>query len=115
MYYTQVLITLPKPEVIPETVDMDAPFREPLAKLVTHITDRKEIKKVSKDENLLIIAGEEDPVGRFGKGPRELHWMYQKLGVKKVKLKMFDHMRHEIHNETGKEAVWSLISKFLLA
>ena len=79
------------------------------------ITDRKEIKKVSKDENLLIIAGEEDPVGRFGKGPRELHWMYQKLGVKKVKLKMFDHMRHEIHNETGKEAVWTLISKFLLA
>ena len=73
------------------------------------------LKKVSKDENLLIIAGEEDPVGRFGKGPRELHWMYQKLGVKKVKLKMFDHMRHEIHNETGKEAVWTLISKFLLA
>lgn len=79
------------------------------------ISSGKEIKKVSQDENILIIAGEDDPVGRFGKGPRELHWMYQKLGVKKVKLKMFDHMRHEIHNENGKEAVWSTISKFLLA
>ena len=39
--------------VIPETVDMDAPFREPLARLVTHITDRKEIKlgikKITKE------------------------------------------------------------------
>ena len=31
----------PRAGIIPETVDMDAPFREPLAKLVTHITDRK--------------------------------------------------------------------------
>lgn len=77
------------------------------------IASRKEAKKVSKDENILIIAGEEDPVGNNGKGPRELLWMYQKHGVKNTKLVMFDKMRHEILNETKKDLVYDAISRFL--
>lgn len=78
------------------------------------IANRKEAKKVSVDEDILIIAGEDDPVGRCGKGPRELLWMYQKHGVKKVKLVMFDKMRHEILQETRKDLVYDAISRFLL-
>ena len=78
------------------------------------IASRKEAKKVSQDENILIIAGEEDPVGNNGKGPRELLWMYQKHGVKKTKLVMFDKMRHEILNETRKDLVYDTISRFLV-
>lgn len=78
------------------------------------IASRKEAKKVSKDENILIIAGEEDPVGNNGKGPRELLWMYQKHGVKNTKLVMFDKMRHEILNETKKDLAYDAISRFLI-
>ncbi len=43
----------PRAGLIPPTVDMDAPFREPLAKLAKVITDRKEIKlglqKITKE------------------------------------------------------------------
>lgn len=77
------------------------------------IANGKEAKKVSQEENILIIAGEEDPVGNNGKGPRELLWMYQKRGVKKVKLVMFDKMRHEILNETRKDLAYDAISRFL--
>lgn len=78
------------------------------------IASGKEAKKVSVDEDILIIAGEEDPVGNNGKGPRELLWMYQKHGVKKVKLVMFDKMRHEILNEDRKDLAYDAISRFLL-
>ncbi len=78
------------------------------------IANRKEAKKVSQNEDILIIAGEEDPVGNSGKGPRELLWMYQKHGVKKTKLVMFDKMRHEILNETKKDLVYDTVSRFLV-
>ena len=34
----------PRAGIIPDTVDMNAPFREPLAKFSKAVTDRKEIK-----------------------------------------------------------------------
>ncbi len=74
---------------------------------------RKWLKKISPDEKILIIAGEEDPVGEMGKGPRRLEQMYKKLGVKEVEIKMFDHMRHEIHNEVEHQVVYQTLSDFL--
>ena len=62
---------------------------------------------LSKDENILIISGDGDPVGAMAKGPRNLANMYRKLGVKNVKLHIYAHMRHEIHNEDKKDVVYS--------
>ena len=89
-------------------------FWKEFARGLKAIANGKEAKKVSQDEDILIIAGEDDPVGRCGKGPRELLWMYQKRGVKKVKLVLFDNMRHEILQETRKDLAYDAISRFLL-
>lgn len=75
---------------------------------------KKNLKKVSKNEKILIVAGEEDPVGEMGKGPRRLKEMYEKLGVSNVTIFMFPHMRHEIHNETEKHLVYKVLSDFLI-
>ena len=75
---------------------------------------KKNLKKVSKNEKILIVAGEEDPVGEMGKGPRRLKEMYEKLGVNNVTIVMFPHMRHEIHNETEKHLVYKVLSDFLI-
>ena len=75
---------------------------------------KKNLKKVSKNEKILIVAGEEDPVGEMGKGPRRLKEMYEKLGVSNVSIFMFPHMRHEIHNETEKHLVYKVLSDFLI-
>lgn len=75
----------------------------------------KELKKISKTEDILIVSGAEDPVGECGKGPRRLQKMYQKLGLKDVELKIFDNMRHEIHNEKDHMIVYKTISDFLNA
>lgn len=65
----------------------------------------KFLNKINKDLPILITAGEEDPVGKNGKGPRRLAKLYTKLGIKDVTLKLYPHMRHEIHNETDKDQV----------
>lgn len=65
----------------------------------------KFLNKINKDLQILVPAGEFDPVGHKGKGPTKLVKLYKKLGIKDVTLKLYPNMRHEIHNETGKEQV----------
>jgi alpha-beta hydrolase superfamily lysophospholipase len=74
---------------------------------------KKWLKKVSKDEKILIIAGQDDPVGEKGKGPKKLEKMYKDLGVKDVTLVLYPGMRHEIHNEKDHDIVYRQISSFL--
>lgn len=73
----------------------------------------KFLQKINKDLKILVTAGEEDPVGKNGKGPRRLEKMYKDLGVKDVTLKLYPNMRHEIHNETGKEQVLKDFLEFI--
>lgn len=73
----------------------------------------KFLAKINKDLHILVTAGEEDPVGKCGKGPRRLEKMYKNLGVKDVSLKLYPNMRHEIHNEIGKEQVLKDFLEFI--
>lgn len=80
---------------------------------LSRIWDKKELKKISPDERVFIIAGEDDPVGRMGKGPTWLYNKYKELGLKDVTLKIYPGMRHEILNETDKEAVYNDVLAFI--
>jgi len=75
----------------------------------------KWLKKISPKEKVLIICGAEDPVGNNGKGPTYMANLYKKLGMTNVTLKIFPHMRHEIHNEKDHMQVYEQISDFLNA
>ncbi len=54
---------------------------------------------------IFIIAGNDDPVGSYGKGIEKVYNEYIKTGHNKVTMKIFPRMRHEILNEFGKEEV----------
>ena len=73
----------------------------------------KFLNKINKDLKILVPAGEEDPVGHKGKGPTKLVKLYKDLGIKDVTLEMYPHMRHEIHNEIGKEQVLKDFLEFI--
>lgn len=75
---------------------------------------KKNLANISKDEKILVIAGDEDPVGGNGKGPRKLAKMYQKLGVKDVTLIIYPGQRHEIHNGIGKHKTREDLKDFIL-
>lgn len=64
---------------------------------------------------LLYVAGEEDPVGRCGKGVREAAEAMEKAGAQDLTLRLFPTMRHEILNEVGKEEVYEFIAEWIEA
>ena len=73
----------------------------------------KFLKKIRKDMNILIVSGKDDPVGAMGKGPAKLKKLYDKLGLKNVQLKLYEHDRHEVLNEDNKQEVYNDILTFL--
>lgn len=73
----------------------------------------KFLKKIRKDMHVLLVAGQDDPVGAKGKGVEKLAKLYKRLGLENVECKIYPHMRHEILNEEGRQEVYDDIVHFL--
>ena len=74
----------------------------------------KNLKKIHTTSHILIVSGEDDPVGQMGKGVRWLEKTYKvKLGISDTQLILYPHMRHEILNESEKEKVMNDILAFI--
>ena len=68
-----------------------------------------------KDLPILLVSGDMDPVGNYGKGVEEVYTALLSEGVTDVSRKLYPDMRHEILNEIGRETVWEDILDFLSA
>ena len=84
-----------------------------LFRLVEHVSREEWAKKYPAELPTLVISGEMDPVGSWGKGVRAVADRLQKAGVKDVTLTLYPEMRHEILNELGREQVWSDIEQWM--
>lgn len=62
--------------------------------------------RMPKKLPVYLIAGEEDPVGDYGKGVRTVYGMLQKAGVERLELKLYPGARHEMLNETNRAEVY---------
>jgi alpha-beta hydrolase superfamily lysophospholipase len=70
-------------------------------------------KTVPTDLPVLLISGEDDPVGAYGKGVKKVASMLGGEGVKHLTVKLFRGDRHEILNETDRAEVWAYIDRWL--
>ena len=68
---------------------------------------------ISKDLPILVISGDKDPVGKYGKSVKNLYQQYQDLDIKNISLKLFPNGRHELVNETNKEKIFHYIFHWL--
>lgn len=82
-----------------------------LFKLLAAVSDKKSFADTPKDIPLYLIAGDMDPVGNFGKGVTEVYNNFKAAGCN-VSCKLYEGLRHEIHNETVKKEVWEDILSF---
>ena len=69
-------------------------------------------KDIQKRLPILLIAGECDPVGNFGKGVKKVFEKLKKSGCN-VKMKLYADCRHEILNDTCKAQVSQDVFDFL--
>ena len=86
-----------------------------ILELFKRMQNEENLKKIPKDLPLLIISGEEDPIGEYGKVPKELYDTYLKLGLTKVQLKLYNGARHEVLNETNKKEVYEDLKNWVLS
>lgn len=70
--------------------------------------------KIPQSLPVFVIAGSMDPVGAKGEGPREVHQLLVDRELTDIDCKIYDGMRHEIHNEIGREEVMEDIAKWVL-
>ena len=66
-----------------------------------------------KDLPILLIAGDQDPVGRAGKGVRMLAQQLTAAGMLDVTLTLYPGARHELVNETNRDQVQADLLAFL--
>ena len=66
-----------------------------------------------KELPLLIISGEDDPVGDRGRGVKKVFSSYKKSGVKDVTLNLIPHGRHESLNEINKEEIYTYLNDWM--
>ena len=69
-------------------------------------------RAVPADMKLYLIAGEDDPVGNYGKGVTEVYHKLKATGHKNVTMKLYKGLRHEIHNEKTNAEVYADILAF---
>ena len=71
--------------------------------------------RVPKDLPILLMAGEDDPVGNYGRGVRTVYDRLLAAGVTDVTLKLYPENRHEIHNELDRETVFADLLAYIQA
>lgn len=74
--------------------------------------NRKNLERLNKDVPILIMSGDKDAVGNFGKGPRRLYKIYKKLGLE-CKLRIYRDNRHELLHDSDREKVCRGLLKWL--
>ena len=84
-----------------------------LVTLLFDVNKPQWFRSVPTDFPILMVSGDQDPVGDFGKGVRKVYHRLVKTGHD-VKLILYPGGRHEILNETNREQVYEDIASFLL-
>lgn len=62
---------------------------------------------------ILVVSGSMDPVGGWSEGIYEIDQKLRRKQRNDVTVKLYKDMRHEIHNEIGKEGVWTDIANWV--
>ena len=77
------------------------------------LTKLKRLKALPSALPVLIISGQEDPVGGAGKGPTEIARQYKAAGLTRVTLQLYQGARHELFHEINRAQVMDDLAGWL--
>jgi alpha-beta hydrolase superfamily lysophospholipase len=87
-------------------------WSELLAGLIS-IDKKSVLNQIPPHLPIYLLAGDRDPVGRSGRGPRALAQAYAKAGLTHVTLKLYPEGRHESLNEINRDEVTADVIRWL--
>ncbi|NLL48667.1 MAG: alpha/beta hydrolase [Firmicutes bacterium] len=71
------------------------------------------IDQIPKDLPLLVVSGDGDPVGGYGRGVAEFVGQLRTLGLNKLEMILYPGARHELLHETNRDEVMKDIFRWL--
>lgn len=78
------------------------------------IENKNNIARISKTLPILLLAGEEDPVGNYGRAIKEIYHIYKRYGIQDIGYKLYEKDRHEILNEVDRMDIYQDILDWIL-
>lgn len=84
-----------------------------LMTLLKICNSKKCFNDTQNDLPILLIAGDMDPVGNYGKGVKEVYDNFKAFGKSNISIILYKNCRHEIHNDSCKEQMTNDILKFI--
>ena len=85
-----------------------------LLEVLSFIQNENNIEKIPKNLPVFLIAGEEDPVGNYGKAVKNVYEIYEQAGIEDISIKLYKDDRHELINETDKEDIYEDIRGWMV-
>ena len=86
-----------------------------LFEVISFVQDKDNILRLPHSLPMLFVAGQEDPVGNYGKSVKAVAQSYQRAGVRDVTCRLYPGARHELLNEldyeTTQEDIWDWIAR----
>lgn len=82
--------------------------------VLSFIQKKSNIAKIPKNLPIMMISGDKDPVGNFGKGVEMIYNTYLEIGIQDIELKLYQNSRHEILNEIDKLDVYHDVFNWIL-
>ncbi len=81
--------------------------------LLKEISSLEWAQRIRKDLPMLLLSGEEDPVGDYGKGVEKVYQWLQEAGCENISMKLYENGRHELLNEQFYMRVYRYILRWL--
>jgi len=88
-------------------------FFADLADGVLRVNNLQRIIRMDVQKPILLLSGDMDPVGNYGKGVKNVYDKFISAGLKKVSVKLFEGGRHEMLNETNRDEVYEFIYNWM--
>jgi alpha-beta hydrolase superfamily lysophospholipase len=85
--------------------ELSAGFWQAFSQVLVRLSQPKVVHQLPKDLQVLIWAGGQDPVGRFGTGPQQLVRRLRQANIS-ASLSMYPTLRHELLNEVDHSLIW---------
>lgn len=77
------------------------------------LAKKENFNKIPKSLPVFFVAGQDDPVGDFGKGVEHVCQKYRDGGIRDVSIKLYKGDRHEILNETDRFDIYEDLYQWL--
>ncbi|MCM1192822.1 MAG: lysophospholipase [Butyrivibrio sp.] len=84
-----------------------------LFELISRVNRRENLERVPAKLPVLVISGDADPVGEYGKGVQKAYESLKAVGVENISLKLYEGGRHELLNETNRDEVMQDVFRWI--